>query len=51
MHGALGWWDEVLCLIPSVLLILLAYYIYRSDRKQKTQVETQLDAGADESQE
>ncbi len=33
LHGALGWWDEILCLIPSVLLIALVIYIYRSDRR------------------
>jgi hypothetical protein len=37
LHGALGWWDEILCLIPTLLLIGLAYYIYRSDRDQKAQ--------------
>lgn len=33
LHGTLGWWDEILCLIPSVLLIALVIYIYRSDRQ------------------
>ena len=50
LHGSLGWWDEILCLVPTVLLVLLAYYIYRSDRKHEDQAETQAEIGSDESE-
>jgi cbb3-type cytochrome oxidase subunit 3 len=46
LHGALGWWDEILCLIPTLALIALAYYVYRSDRRQKADDEKRMDDGS-----
>ncbi len=48
LHGAIGWWDEILCLIPTLLLVGLAYYIYRSDRDQKAQLDEPTESESDE---
>jgi hypothetical protein len=44
LHGAAGWWDEVLCLIPSLLLVGLVLYMVWSDRQQKAGTEHDSDS-------
>jgi hypothetical protein len=34
-HGAVGWWDEVLNLIPIVFGTGLLIYLYRGARKRR----------------
>jgi hypothetical protein len=35
LHGAAGYWDEVINLLPVLLGSLLLLYLYFSSRKQK----------------
>ena len=35
LHGALGWWDEIINLIPVVVGIVLVLYLYRSNRRRR----------------
>jgi hypothetical protein len=41
LHGAVGWWDEVLNLIPLVFGSGLLLYLYASSRKRRG-IESQL---------
>ncbi|MGA9192509.1 MAG: hypothetical protein WBZ24_12310 [Anaerolineales bacterium] len=43
-HGTAGWWDEILCLIPSLLLVGLVLYMVWSDRQQKARAKDDLDS-------
>jgi hypothetical protein len=35
LHGALGWWDELINLIPLVVGIVLVLYLYRASRQRR----------------
>ena len=35
LHGALGWWDELINLIPVVIGIILVLYLYRTNRQRR----------------
>ncbi len=35
LHGALGWWDELINLIPVVVGIVLVLYLYRNSRQRR----------------
>jgi hypothetical protein len=35
LHGALGWWDEIINLIPVVVGIVLVLYLYRNSRRRR----------------
>jgi hypothetical protein len=35
LHGALGWWDELINLIPVVIGIILVLYLYRNSRRRR----------------
>lgn len=35
LHGALGWWDELINLIPVVVGIILVLYLYRNSRRRR----------------
>lgn len=39
LHGALGWWDEIINLIPVVVGIVLVLYLYRGSRRRREQTE------------
>jgi hypothetical protein len=39
LHGALGWWDELINLIPVVVGILLVLYLYRANRRRRDEAE------------
>jgi hypothetical protein len=39
LHGALGWWDEIINLIPVVVGIILVIYLYRSSRRRREAAE------------
>lgn len=34
LHGEVGFWDEILCLIPSLALLALMAYFYLRQRRQ-----------------
>jgi hypothetical protein len=36
LHGAVGWWDEILNLIPLVFGSGLLFYLYTSSRKRRS---------------
>lgn len=35
-HGEGGIWDEILCLVPSLLLVALIVYVYFRERRTQT---------------
>jgi hypothetical protein len=35
LHGELGFWDEVVCLIPSLVLIGLIVYVALAQRRKR----------------
>lgn len=37
LHGAVGYWDEVINLIPLVIGAALLLYMYRSSRKRRSE--------------
>jgi hypothetical protein len=39
LHGALGWWDELINLIPVVVGVLLVLYLYRASRRRRGESE------------
>ena len=36
LHGAVGWWDEILNLVPLVFGSGLLFYLYTSSRKRRS---------------
>lgn len=40
LHGALGWWDEIINLIPVVIGIVLVMYLYRARHRRRPDEET-----------
>jgi hypothetical protein len=39
LHGAAGWWDEIINLVPVVVGIVLVIYLYRNSRRRRDQAE------------
>lgn len=33
LHGTLGWWDEIVCILPTLLLAGLIIYIVIMERR------------------
>ncbi len=48
LHGALGWWDELINLIPVVVGIVLVLYLYRSSRQRRDEPEAPPETDADQ---
>ncbi len=46
LYGGSGRWDEILCLVPSVLLVCLTQYGLCIDKKQSARAEARSDSGA-----
>ncbi len=41
LHGALGFWDEVINLVPVVIGVALLIYLYRTSRRRGGQADEQ----------
>lgn len=50
LHGALGWWDEIINLIPVVIGIVLVIYLYRANRARRRTTEAPPEAEPESSE-
>jgi hypothetical protein len=35
LHGAAGWWDEIINLVPVIIGLVLILYLYRNSRRRR----------------
>jgi hypothetical protein len=35
LHGAAGWWDEIINLVPVIIGLVLIVYLYRNSRRRR----------------